>query len=230
MTLEHAVQYAAGVDAASGVTGFLPSHLRRGDHIGRILEEEIHIKKVKHAKRRTNALHELAELEAAIEKAKELEKQRRLEERQKRKSRKKSKKGLTEDEIQDEIERLTLLCVENEMMTKRALNLSAFLKLQSHEYLTKAREAEAKIIVVQKEVMVESTDAHIAETERVQLLKQTKDLIHDHAKQKADPWRNHTGVGSDLNVVAQNYDGHSLGHAHAETDVRYPEHISIVPM
>jgi len=65
MTLEHAVQYAAGVDAASGVTGFLPSHLRRGDHIGRILEEEIHIKKVKHAKRRTNALHELAELEAA---------------------------------------------------------------------------------------------------------------------------------------------------------------------
>lgn len=232
MTLAAAVDFAAGVDTSSNKKEFLPSH--RHEVVGfdsfSVLAVQVQDPRKRKVKRHTNALKELAELQVVIERAKTLEKLRRTKERQKRKQRKKGKKGTIEAEVQDEIERLTLLCVENEVMTKRALNLSAFFKLQSHEYLTKAREAEADVLVHQKEVMVESTEAHIVETERVQLLKQTKDLIHEHAQLKADPWRNHTGIGSDLNVVAQNYDGYSLGHAHAASDIRYPEHISIVPM
>ena len=138
---------------------------------------------------------------------------------------------MSEGQIKEEMERLTLLCIESEAMTKRALNVSAFLKLQSIEFLQQLKEREADVTAAQAECLAEVTAVMQMDTESTVLHNKTKQTFQAFASMKSDPWgTDHGGTGTDLGVVSQKFCGDSLGHHHAETNISYPDRISIVPL
>ena len=97
--------------------------------------------------------------------------------------------------------------------------------------MQQVREREGIVAAAQGECVQAVTAAIQMATETAVLRTETKQIVHDIAEKRADPWgTDHGGNGTDLGVVSQKFCGDSLGHHHGDTNITYPDQITIAPM